>query len=175
MKTCTKCDETKPLTEFNRNRRHSDGFAYACRTCSRASSRLRYATNTRNCAVTGCVRTTVDPSKRMCGMHVARVSKHGEPGPAEPINRLGDQATYDAVHMRLRARRGSASAYLCVDCGEFADHWSYDNSCSNEKVEVGRLDSRGPLRYSLDMDSYEPRCAQCHKAFDMNRSNLVSA
>lgn len=33
MKTCSKCGETKSLTEFNRHRRARDGRQVACRAC----------------------------------------------------------------------------------------------------------------------------------------------
>ena len=41
MKTCTKCGETKPLDDFNRNRSTADGRNAWCRECS-AEDRRRY-------------------------------------------------------------------------------------------------------------------------------------
>ena len=32
-KRCTKCDRTKPLEEFSKNRSNKDGFAYWCKSC----------------------------------------------------------------------------------------------------------------------------------------------
>lgn len=45
MKTCTKCGETKPLTEFNRQAGTKDGFKYICRACHKAQHRQYSATN----------------------------------------------------------------------------------------------------------------------------------
>lgn len=42
-KTCTKCAETKPLTEFHRNQRHADGLSSSCKECNRADSAQRTA------------------------------------------------------------------------------------------------------------------------------------
>lgn len=35
MKTCPRCRESKPLTEFNRNRSTADGFGHQCKACMR--------------------------------------------------------------------------------------------------------------------------------------------
>ena len=35
-KTCTKCEETKPLAEFSRDRKSKDGLQYHCKECNRA-------------------------------------------------------------------------------------------------------------------------------------------
>ncbi len=34
-KTCTKCGQEKPLSEFGKNRGFKDGFSYWCRQCWR--------------------------------------------------------------------------------------------------------------------------------------------
>jgi hypothetical protein len=33
-KHCTKCDKTRPVAEFSKNRRRRDGLSYMCRWCS---------------------------------------------------------------------------------------------------------------------------------------------
>ena len=35
MKTCKKCDTTKPLSEYNKNSRCADGFLTACKACNK--------------------------------------------------------------------------------------------------------------------------------------------
>lgn len=39
MKTCTKCKETKPLTDFTKDSRSKDGLNGWCRVCTRANSK----------------------------------------------------------------------------------------------------------------------------------------
>ena len=39
MKRCTKCGETKPLSEFGKHRLTKDGHAYRCKECARAYSK----------------------------------------------------------------------------------------------------------------------------------------
>lgn len=107
-------------------------------------------------------------------MHWTRWQRNGDPLVAKPRTHtltgpanahwLPDQAvTYHGMHCRVKAVRGSASGYSCVDCGETAAHWSYDNADPDARI--------GPYRgrqatYSVKIDHYEPRCARCHKRFD---------
>lgn len=39
MKNCSSCKHTKPLTEFNKYKRSSDGYDYRCKSCQRASNK----------------------------------------------------------------------------------------------------------------------------------------
>jgi hypothetical protein len=39
MKTCTKCNKTKQLTEFYKRSASSDGFAYRCKVCTNAATK----------------------------------------------------------------------------------------------------------------------------------------
>jgi NMD protein affecting ribosome stability and mRNA decay len=45
MKTCTRCGETKPLTEFNRQAGTKDGLKYLCRSCHKAQHQQYSALN----------------------------------------------------------------------------------------------------------------------------------
>ena len=83
-------------------------------------------------------------------------------------HRRRDDAGYDAAHGRVLRDRGPAKAFMCVDCGEPAAHWSYDHGDPNELV-VPPLANRGGYKYSLNSEMYSPRCVPCHKAFDLAR------
>lgn len=39
MKTCSKCDELKPVDEFNADSRRKDGKRASCRTCDAAQKK----------------------------------------------------------------------------------------------------------------------------------------
>jgi hypothetical protein len=72
--------------------------------------------------------------------------------------------SYQAVHQQLRVKRGSASEYSCIDCGNSAHHWSYDGIDNREHLsnDKGHL-----LAYSTDLyGHYDPRCARCHTEYD---------
>ncbi|QDK03905.1 HNH endonuclease [Mycobacterium phage Lewan] len=45
MKRCGKCGETKPHTEFNKNKAKPDGYQGRCRECQRSGERSHYASN----------------------------------------------------------------------------------------------------------------------------------
>ena len=45
MKRCSQCQETKPLSEFNKRSLSKDGHAAKCSDCMRAYKRSRYAEN----------------------------------------------------------------------------------------------------------------------------------
>lgn len=44
-KTCSKCKETKPVSEFNKNRSKKGGLAYECKACVSEYSRRYYEAN----------------------------------------------------------------------------------------------------------------------------------
>lgn len=133
--------------------------------------------STRPCRIDGCVRAVGHSGKDdMCEKHAARARRHGSPDivlrrgamPGESNLRWsGDQASYSAVHARVRKDRGPARDHTCVGCGSPALHWSYDNSGVAE-----RLDPRHG-RYSTDLTRYQPRCIPCHSAFDRAARGLT--
>lgn len=66
---------------------------------------------------------------------------------------------YNSMHQRTRRIRGTSSSHPCAECGEPAREWAYDYTDPNEMVENG-------LRYSLDVNRYQPMCAHCHRLND---------
>ncbi len=108
-----------------------------------------------------------------CGM--TRIASAGE------LNRTGDgntcgtpgrhlspEAGYGAAHDRVRTLHGPASDHPCIDCGQPAQHWSYDHTDPDTRYLTGR--SANPIPYSLDPTRYQPRCVPCHKLFDLARA-----
>lgn len=75
-------------------------------------------------------------------------------------NWSGDNASYNAVHRRITARRGRAAEHTCRHCGGAAKHWAYDHTDPDERHDT----DCGP--YSLDVDRYLPLCVACHRIFD---------
>jgi hypothetical protein len=108
-----------------------------------------------------------------CRLHYLRLKKRGDTSFECHLDNhprwTGDDATNKAVHQRLRSMRGQARSWSCTDCSCPALHWSYDHGDPNELD-----DSRyGP--YSLDPERYQPRCARCHKLFDLAHSRTRAA
>lgn len=123
----------------------------------------------KTCSVDGCRRLI--RARGWCIGHYNRWLKYGTPGAALLERRTGprhhawatDTLTYSGAHLRVKARRGKATDYACVDCGGAATSWAYDHADPNQLV-----DERGRA-YSGDVNRYEPKCVPCHKTADLAR------
>lgn len=161
MKTCTKCQETKQLSEFGNWNKGRDGLRPNCRQC-RAVERRRYKAAHPE-------KTREHKRRSRERARVAKnMAKYGTPD-APPAFK-GDDIGYKTAHFRVYAARGRAADHSCVDCGYQADEWSYDGGCPRERVEV-RVDTRGQgteraMRYSPDPSTYSARCRACHTSYD---------
>lgn len=85
------------------------------------------------------------------------------------IHRRLDDAGYTAAHQRCRSDRGLVQGHDCIDCGDTAQHWSYNHDDPDERLALGL--SANPVAYSLDPSHYSPRCVSCHKRFDLDRDS----
>jgi hypothetical protein len=121
------------------------------------------------CSVEGC--ENPHEGRGLCNKHLIRERSTGDPLtplPEHGPNWTGDDATYNAVHHRVRADRGSASAHDCVSCGAVAEHWSYDHLDRNQKTDLnGRP-------YSTDLSRYRPMCQPCHRRYDVEFMTKVT-
>lgn len=80
--------------------------------------------------------------------------------------------TYESMHKHLRRTRGSSRDQICVDCSRPAAHWSLSHKAEVVHIQEG---GRAHGRYfSVNVDDYEPRCAQCHSDQD-TKYGLVRA
>jgi hypothetical protein len=113
------------------------------------------------CSRDGCARRT-EREDGICARHVTK----GRPSGERAYQWLGDDISYASAHARVRRTRGRASSQTCVDCGERADHWAYNNESEKERTDPVR-----GLNYSPDPDDYDPRCAACHAIHDNRRND----
>ena len=74
--------------------------------------------------------------------------------------------TYERAHHRVKVVRGRAKDYRCVDCGDIAQHWSFNNYSNPQgyKDDEARL-----YPFSMRPSDYDPRCIKCHSKFDNNQ------
>lgn len=77
-----------------------------------------------------------------------------------------DPIGYPAAHCRVSVAFGKAKEHACVDCGEQAQEWSYDGLDPDEWWDIWVQPKFKVMRYSLDLDRYQPRCQPCHSRFD---------
>jgi hypothetical protein len=119
------------------------------------------------CSIEGCTISAV--ARTWCAKHWQRWKANGDPTKAGPQimygtdnpRWIGQDAGYDAVHDRLKIRRGSAKSHACEFCGDPAAEWAYDRCDPN-----ARRDSRRGCLYSVDLDHYMPLCLPCHRLLD---------
>lgn len=124
----------------------------------------------RQCEVDGCENTA--KTRNMCFKHYQRwYQQNRAQGAVNPDHwNTKDVPGIQAIHQRIRFARGSASEYDCVDgCGRPATDWSLRAGVENLYAEAGTNFAGTP--YSLDINDYEPRCHQCHKAYDARNFN----
>ena len=106
------------------------------------------------CIVDGCDHLRY--AKDVCDRHYQRLRKYGT---LDLPEREG-AATYNAVHLRIRAQRGPAKDNTCP-CGAAAEHWAYVRG-DDQSV---RYDNEG-RPYSTDLSRYEALCRTCHRRMD---------
>ena len=63
MKTCTKCGETKPTTEFHKNSSKRDGLYCHCKLCSREARVNRYNANSEKAKQSAAAYRSAKPEK----------------------------------------------------------------------------------------------------------------
>jgi len=121
------------------------------------------------CSIDGCESPIA--GRGWCNAHYIRWRATGDPVTPFLEHNLkwtGDEATYNAVHLRLRKQRGKAADLPCVGCGKTASTWAYDYAAPNEnRDEKGRP-------YSPDLSHYQPMCTTCHRRFDVQHMPFVT-
>lgn len=70
----------------------------------------------------------------------------------------GDDASYKAFHLRVKADKGSAKEYGCSVCGRNDDEAFYDWANLTGHYE--------------DINDYAPMCRSCHRQYDKKRREV---
>ena len=92
-------------------------------------------------------------------MHYQRLRDHGSLDAPTHYRWTGDEASYGAVHLRLRAERGLPGDFVC-DCGARAQHWAF------MRDDRPAMYSDGGRPYSTDLSRYKAMCVTCHRRMD---------
>lgn len=76
MKQCTKCEESKPLTEFGKNKTYKDGYTNQCKVCMYAAQKERRKNKDVPCSLRTCDKTA--RHKGLCAGHYGRLRTLGD-------------------------------------------------------------------------------------------------
>lgn len=87
--------------------------------------------------------------------------------------RRASVVSYRAMHNRVERERGKAKGHTCVDCLGPAHEWSLDEAQDDDLIDVHPT-SGSPLRYSMDVARYVPRCRTDHRAHDARLQESVT-
>jgi hypothetical protein len=120
VKTCSRCRDAKPVTEFGKRAAARDGLQSWCKPCVLEYHREQPG---RNCLVDGCEHDAA-PYQRLCRMHEQRQRRHGDPHKTlvAASGHRGDTPAPDprpVVMLRLELERSRA-----LDTS-FAYAWSF--------------------------------------------------
>lgn len=148
MKKCGgECGETKPVTEFYEGYVRKDesiGYINRCKVCHRKAASeagmKRYWENREERA-------------KKIARAIANNKKQREEDPE-------GYSGYSRAHQAVRATKGSASEWPCVDeCGQQAAEWALVND--SESVVRSKH-----FRWSDDIEDYVPMNSSCHRRYD---------
>ncbi|AIY32482.1 hypothetical protein PBI_MIAZEAL_128 [Mycobacterium phage MiaZeal] len=117
----------------------------------------------RTCSIEGCDRQR--KYSEWCQTHYHRWWRTGSleilPKPVR------EDLTYFGAHGRVKAYFGSATQYLCVECGGPAAEWAYDGTDPSERSSTVNFEGKDyPVSYSVWPEFYVPMCFGCHRLRD---------
>lgn len=117
------------------------------------------------CVIEGCERVDLIKKYGLCRMHWKRWYRTGDPHKVRTTKGMAFKEVpgYKGLHVRIKKAKGRAAEYKCVTCDSQAAHWAYQHNDPNELTgeHMGYA-----VKYSLNIDLYEPMCLICHNNLD---------
>ena len=155
MKTCTKCKDEKPFSEFYFKDKAKTKYRSWCKPCisdnrresehltqkSREYSRNRYHQNPEARA------KTLENAKSRA-LVKRREDPHG-------------RYRYRKAHEIVIESKGRAREHSCNTCGSPALDWAMLHEAKNKESSLH-------YEWSDNPDDYIPMCRSCHKIYDLN-------
>lgn len=106
VKTCTKCGETKPLSQFHRNRRSPDGHQTYCKPCMNEGVRQRQQRRRNEIGEEAYLAIQRDIQRRHRERTGNRKGRQYEQAKYRAFRALADRHEVEFEHLFLLARRG---------------------------------------------------------------------
>jgi len=128
------------------------------------------------CSIPKCPREAKYAETGWCQTHYHRWWRTGSPyglkqergaGGFDAVSWQGEDVTYSGAHARVKRLWGSASRYLCIECGAQANDWAYDGTDPTAISGVVTVNGQGyQVSYSAWPEFYMPMCTGCHAVRD---------
>ena len=169
MKTCTKCGETKALTEFHKDKRARLGRRSACKNCIKASDKARYEANKEEKKAYSKAYREANPEKvKAC----KKAWYEANPEKAKASDKAWYEVNKEKVKTRQLSPVGKFSQYkssakkrdipFLIEYKQFEGLYQQPCAyCGAEIKTIGldRIDSSGPYH----IDNVVPCCWSCNK------------
>lgn len=178
-KTCKKCKQSKPLTEYYKSTTYTwekDGHDYYCKYC-RVGTHLNSINNQdKKCSLNDCNKSHY--AKDLCRMHYSRNVRNGHTNLLTKV--IQNEKTYQYGDIKLVYKRNwflmhhykmtfdtflERSANGCEICGNKPErnlHVDHDHKCCNGRKSCGKC-VRGVI------------CNRCNTAVDKLENGLMRA
>lgn len=142
-KTCDRCNKTKPIKEFSKDKSRRDGYQYQCKVCNKIwaqSKKGKHASDLYNQSKKGrLVRNRykkTDKGKKTRNKNTRQYTKEN------PQRIKANKAINHAVENHSFPR---ITTQTCADCGQQAQHYHHESYAKKDWLNV------------------IPLCAKCHK------------
>ncbi|BDT79220.1 hypothetical protein [Polynucleobacter yangtzensis] len=99
-KTCSKCQESKPLEMFRKNKTNKDGYSYECKVCCSARDKVYYKTNKEKVNVLSKAYYEANKDKLNIQRKVYREANKGK---VKSINKAYYEANKDKIKAQNKA------------------------------------------------------------------------
>lgn len=152
-KTCSKCEETKAKTEFNKAKNHSDGLRSYCRECDNKKSAEWYRAN----------------KDRAAAYNKSWINSNSEKRKSQHKNWL--KANSDKQNAYRRSNYMKRSAFInahkvnpCLDCGVKYPPYvmQFDHTRGKKLFTIGENRHRSEKQILEEIAKCDLVCANCH-------------
>jgi hypothetical protein len=164
-KLCTKCKQTKPVSDFYPNSAKTykkDNYDYYCKYCRKGTHLSSMRTQNKQCYIDDC--SGVHYARKMCRKHYARWQRNGHTDALIGTGKdnLREHMLRIKYVMTLKQfnERAANGCEICGDKPERALQVDHDHNCCNKSTTCGKC-VRGVI------------CNKCNAAVDKLENSLL--
>jgi len=152
MKTCSRCQSAKPLSDFHLNKRSPDGHFTICKQCKVAEAKRRYDS------------MTPEQYQRNLQQHRERYAK-GRDGISTKR-----KSSYDKVKQQLADIKTNQG---CLRCGEVDPSALDFHHVADKVAEIGNGNKISMAVMRAELNKCVVLCANCHRKLHAGRWQLT--